>query len=169
MNLLCYFYIIILLNNLLVLGQEEKHVFRLSDKLLRCSSNLSKVIQEFCDNVHKVVKRDTSVIIDKLVPGALHIHMKRERLKRWHRVRRQVATECCERACTVSNILLYCPDDAEVLRDNQNAAFLTDLIHSSRTLNKVFILKLKTILEGLFVTCFILGSSLNCHFCFQIK
>lgn len=61
------FYVIILLNrnSLLVLGQGEKHVFRMSDKLIRCSSNLSKVIQEFCDNMHKVVKRDTSVIIGK--------------------------------------------------------------------------------------------------------
>lgn len=36
---------------------------------------------------------------------------------RWRRVRRQVATECCLRPCTVADIITYCPDDAKLVQE----------------------------------------------------
>lgn len=59
-------------------------------------------------------------VTDKLTPRSLHEQRKKERVlaeQRWRRVRRQIASECCDRPCTVANIIKYCPDDAKLLRE----------------------------------------------------
>ncbi|XP_061711151.1 bombyxin A-3 homolog [Cydia pomonella] len=122
MNSLHYLFIIMVLlgNNLVALAQEEMQQLRLSDSINKCSHRLSQMIANLCNNLYKIVKRDTrsSRMIDKLVPEDLHEHMKRARLKRWRRVRRQVANECCERPCTVSNLLMYCPPESRVVKEH---------------------------------------------------
>ncbi|CAH2105640.1 unnamed protein product [Euphydryas editha] len=94
----------------------------MSDPVYTCSKWLSSLIYNICNNVYKIVKRDTSVMIDKLTPTDLLFKNRNERRKiaeiRWRRVRRQVASECCERPCTVENIIMYCPDDAKLLIEN---------------------------------------------------
>ncbi|XP_063360751.1 bombyxin A-3 homolog [Cydia amplana] len=123
MNSLQYLFIITVLlgNNLLALAQNETQpLIRLSDSVNKCSHRLSQMIANLCNNIYKIVKRDTrsSIMIDKLVPEELHEHVKRARLKRWRRVRRQVAKECCDRPCTVSNLLMYCPAESEVVKEH---------------------------------------------------
>lgn len=56
-----------------------------------------------------------------MLPKDLQQHAAKKRLLaegRWRRVRRQVATECCLRPCTVADIIMYCPDDAKLLQEN---------------------------------------------------
>ncbi|XP_063377623.1 bombyxin A-3 homolog [Cydia fagiglandana] len=122
MNSFQYLFIIMVLleNNFAAPAQEETHQYRLSDPVNKCSHRLSQMIANLCNNMYKIVKRDTrsSIMIDKLVPEDLHEHVKRARLKRWRRVRRQVAKECCERPCTVSNLLMYCPAESEVVKEH---------------------------------------------------
>ncbi|XP_063532796.1 bombyxin A-2 homolog [Cydia strobilella] len=122
MNSLQYLFIIVVLlgNNLLALAQDETGLFRLSDSVNKCSHLLSQMIANLCNNIYKIVKRDTrsSIMIDKLVPEDLHDHVKRARLKQWRRVRRQVAKECCEQPCTVSTLLSYCPAESEVVKEH---------------------------------------------------
>lgn len=38
--------------------------------------------------------------------------------RKWNRVRRQVANECCLRSCSVADIIMYCPNDAKILIEN---------------------------------------------------
>ncbi|CAH2105639.1 unnamed protein product [Euphydryas editha] len=117
-------YIILLLcrNLTTIEGVENKKIYKMSDPVYTCSKWLSSLIYNICNNVYKIVKRDTSVMIDKLTPTDLLFKNRNERRKiaeiRWRRVRRQVASECCERPCTVENIIMYCPDDAKLLIEN---------------------------------------------------
>lgn len=60
-------------------------------------------------------------LTEKLAPKNLRRDLTRNRLLaegRWRRVRRQVATECCLRPCTVADIIMYCPEDAKLLVEN---------------------------------------------------
>ncbi|XP_072939981.1 uncharacterized protein [Epargyreus clarus] len=116
-----YVYVILILTKSYTFAYAENtEIFRMTDRVFTCSKWLSSIIDNFCNNVYKIVKRDTSVMMDKLTPKDL----KRNRTKRsvteerWRRVRRQVASECCERPCTVGNIIMYCPDDAKLLQEN---------------------------------------------------
>ncbi|CAG9560034.1 unnamed protein product [Danaus chrysippus] len=104
-----YFIFLLLLNR--SSNAEDTEVYKMSDRVFTCSKWLSSVIDNFCNKVFKIVKRDASSLIDKLTPKDLRKHQNKQR---W-RVRRQVASECCERPCTVGNIIMYCPDDAKLL------------------------------------------------------
>lgn len=56
-----------------------------------------------------------------MAPNDLKQDTARKRImpdQKWLRVRRQVATECCLRACTVADIIMYCPSDAKLLQEN---------------------------------------------------
>nr|AXZ96486.1 insulin-like peptide 4 [Maruca vitrata] len=115
-------YIAILLchQNVCILAEEGTRTYKITDKVSICSSFLALLINKFCDNVYKIEKRDTSLMIDKLTPRTLHKQRNKERVlteARWRRVRRQIATECCDQACTVANIIKYCPDDAKLLKE----------------------------------------------------
>ncbi|XP_045446961.1 uncharacterized protein LOC123655171 [Melitaea cinxia] len=116
-------YIVLLLSRNLttIEGVENTETFKMSDSVYTCSKWLASIIDNFCNNVYKIVKRDTSLILDKLTPkDLLNNRDKRRKIAemRWRRVRRQVASECCERPCTVETIIMYCPDDAKVLIEN---------------------------------------------------
>lgn len=52
-------------NESLVNGNDEteKVVYNINDQVYTCSSWLSRVIFEFCNNTYKIVKRDTSLMI----------------------------------------------------------------------------------------------------------
>ncbi|XP_013138829.1 PREDICTED: uncharacterized protein LOC106103593 isoform X2 [Papilio polytes] len=102
-------------------GSDINDTFKITDRVFSCSNWLSSLIDNICNNVYKIVKRDTSLMIEKMAPKDLQKSMYKQRLlteEHWRRVRRQVASECCERACTVGNIIMYCPDDAKLLREN---------------------------------------------------
>ncbi|XP_047984205.1 bombyxin A-2 homolog [Leguminivora glycinivorella] len=123
MNSSQYLLIIMVLlgNSLMALAQDEaQEAYKLSDSINKCSKRLSQMIANLCNNMYKIVKRDTrsSLMIDKLVPEELHEHMKRSRLKRSRRrVRRQLVDECCNQPCTISNLLMYCPPDAIIVKE----------------------------------------------------
>nr|XP_034830165.1 uncharacterized protein LOC117987297 [Maniola hyperantus] len=120
MNYKYFVYIILLLhrNSTIVHATENTETFKMSDRVFTCSKWLSSVIENFCNNVYKIVKRDTSAMLDKLSPKDLMRKQRHIAKERWRRVRRQVAAECCERPCTVGTIIMYCPDDAKLLREN---------------------------------------------------
>ncbi|CAK1546102.1 unnamed protein product [Leptosia nina] len=123
MDLKYYAYIILLIHaNINPAQAEDAGTYRMTDRIFTCSKWLSSIIDNFCNNVYKIVKRDTSLLMDKLAPRDLQSVNRRRFLaeERWRRVRRQVASECCERPCTVSNIIMYCPDDAKLLQENPN-------------------------------------------------
>ncbi|XP_068631297.1 uncharacterized protein [Battus philenor] len=116
-------YVVLLLsrNNNIASATENSETFKITDRVFTCSKWLSSLIDKFCNNVYKIVKRDTSLMIEKLAPKELQKGMYKQRLlteEHWRRMRRQVASECCERPCTVGNIITYCPDDAKLLREN---------------------------------------------------
>ncbi|XP_047528789.1 uncharacterized protein LOC125065301 [Vanessa atalanta] len=124
MNLKYIIYIMFILHRNVnaVEKTEDTEIYKMTDKVFTCSKWLSAIIYNFCNNVYKVVKRDTS-LLDKLTPkDLLKIKNKRREFAdvRWRRVRRQVASECCEKPCTVGNIIMYCPDDAKLLIENPN-------------------------------------------------
>ncbi|KAM3967366.1 uncharacterized protein ACR2FA_011714 [Aphomia sociella] len=121
-KLQCCFYIAIILNKNIVYA-EEVMTFKITDTVFTCSVWLSALIDRVCDNVYKIVKRDTSILMEKLAPKSVQEQKIKQRKlaeQRWRRVRRQVAAECCDRPCTVGNIIMYCPDDAKLLRENPN-------------------------------------------------
>ncbi|XP_075971610.1 uncharacterized protein LOC142973616 isoform X2 [Anticarsia gemmatalis] len=107
-------------NERLVSADEEK-TYSINDEVLSCSGWLSSIIFNFCNNTYKIVKRDTaSVMIEKLAPIDLKQETNRRRLVdegHWRRVRRQVASECCLRPCTVADIIMYCPNDAKLIQE----------------------------------------------------
>ncbi|XP_013138828.1 PREDICTED: uncharacterized protein LOC106115675 isoform X1 [Papilio xuthus] len=116
-------YVVLLLNRNIntAYGSDINDTFKITDRVFSCSNWLSSLIDNICNNVYKIVKRDTSLMIEKMAPKDLQKSMYKQRLlteEHWRRVRRQVASECCERACTVGNIIMYCPDDAKLLREN---------------------------------------------------
>ncbi|CAG4915615.1 unnamed protein product [Colias eurytheme] len=117
-----FVYIVLILqrNISLVVGAEEAEIYRMTDSIFTCSKWLSSIIDNICNNVFKIVKRDTSVMMGKLAPKVLQRSANKKRLlaEKRLRVRRQVARECCERPCTVSTIIMYCPDDARLLQEN---------------------------------------------------
>ncbi|XP_046963482.1 uncharacterized protein LOC124532570 [Vanessa cardui] len=124
MNFKYIIYVIFLLHRNVnaVEKTEDTEIYKMTDKVFTCSKWLSSIIYNFCNNVYKIVKRDTS-LLDKLTPkDLLKIKNKRREFAdvRWRRVRRQVASECCEKPCTVGNIIMYCPDDAKLLIENPN-------------------------------------------------
>ncbi|KAJ2952304.1 hypothetical protein O0L34_g4587 [Tuta absoluta] len=103
------------------LNSSTKKSYKITDNVKQCSNFLSKFIDNLCNKDLKVVKRDTSILLEKLMPKDLQNHMNKQRLESsesWRRVRRQVADECCESACTVGNIILYCPDDARLVKED---------------------------------------------------
>ncbi|CAH0702818.1 unnamed protein product [Spodoptera exigua] len=62
-----------------------------------------------------------STNIEKMAPKDLKKETARLQLVdegQWRRVRRQVATQCCDRACTVADIITYCPNDAKLVQEN---------------------------------------------------
>ncbi|XP_038220198.1 uncharacterized protein LOC119838351 [Zerene cesonia] len=123
MDVKYFVYIVLILHRNLspVVGAEGADIYRMTDSIFTCSKWLSSIIDNFCNNVFKIVKRDTSVMLGKLTPTGLQRSANKKRLlaeKRLLRVRRQVARECCERPCTVSTIIMYCPDDARLLQEN---------------------------------------------------
>ncbi|XP_053603842.1 uncharacterized protein LOC128671418 [Plodia interpunctella] len=113
-------YIILLLCRDSVVAEEPVN-FKITDTLLICSSWLASVITKVCDNTYKIVKRDTSVLMEKMAPKSVQeqktklLSLEKER---WRRVRRQIATECCDNPCTVATIIMYCPNDSRVIREN---------------------------------------------------
>ncbi|KAJ0178850.1 hypothetical protein K1T71_005625 [Dendrolimus kikuchii] len=120
MNFIYSIYIVIILsrNDNLVYAART---YSINDEVKSCSGWLSTIIYNFCNNTYKIVKRDTSLMIDKMAPNDLKQDTAKKRLvsdERWRRVRRQVATECCLRACTVADIITYCPNDAKLLQEN---------------------------------------------------
>ncbi|VVC88313.1 unnamed protein product [Leptidea sinapis] len=116
--------VLIILRNISPMWASEHgdtETYRMSDRVYTCSKWLSSIIDNICNNVYKIVKRETSIMVEKLSPRDLKKSVNEKRLisdGRWRRMRRQVATECCERPCTVSNLVMYCPDDAKLLREN---------------------------------------------------
>ncbi|CAK1598705.1 unnamed protein product [Parnassius mnemosyne] len=123
MDLKYILYVVLLLNghNSISYGMENGETYKITDKVFSCSKWLSLLIANVCNNVFKIVKRDTSLMIEKMAPKSLQKSVYKKRLlaeEHWRRVRRQVASECCERPCTVGNIIMYCPDDAKLLREN---------------------------------------------------
>lgn len=36
------------------------------------------------------------------------------------RVRRQIASECCNKPCTIANIIEYCPGDSKLMLENSD-------------------------------------------------
>lgn len=42
---------------------ENTETFKMSDRVYMCSKWLSSVIDNFCNNVYKIVKRDTSIML----------------------------------------------------------------------------------------------------------
>ncbi|KAJ8733412.1 hypothetical protein PYW08_001710 [Mythimna loreyi] len=120
MNLKYSVYIVMILYSNESLADEDR-VFNINDKVLSCSGWLSRIIFNFCNNTYKIVKRDTSVMIEKMAPKDLQKETNRQRIvdeAHWKRVRRQVATECCLNPCTVGDIIMYCPDDAKLVQDH---------------------------------------------------
>ncbi|XP_059052783.1 bombyxin A-3 homolog [Achroia grisella] len=116
----CCIYIAMILHKNDVYAEETK-TYRITDKVFTCSGWLSLLINKVCDNVYKIVKRDTSLLMEKLTPKSVQEQKTKQRKlakERWRRVRRQVASECCDRPCTVGNIIMYCPEDAKLLREN---------------------------------------------------
>ncbi|KAL0832711.1 hypothetical protein ABMA28_000893 [Loxostege sticticalis] len=115
-------YIVMILSQqyISVLGQEGR-LFHMTDTVFTCSSYLSALITNFCDNIFKIVKRDTnSVLIDRLTPRSLHELRNKERVlaqERWRRVRRQIASECCDQPCSVGNIIKYCPEESKLAKE----------------------------------------------------
>ncbi|XP_047022552.1 uncharacterized protein LOC124631952 [Helicoverpa zea] len=106
-------------NEHLVYGDVK--IYSINDEVLSCSGWLSTIIFNFCNNTYKIVKRDTSLMIEKMAPKDLQKDTSRRRLvdgDRWHRVRRQVASQCCLHPCTVADIIMYCPNDAKLLQEN---------------------------------------------------
>ncbi|CAH2071448.1 unnamed protein product, partial [Iphiclides podalirius] len=123
MDLKYVLYVVLLLNrsSSVVYGMDNSETFKITDRVFSCSKWLSSLIDNFCNNVYKIVKRDTSLMVEKMAPKDLQKGMYKQRIlaeEHWRRVRRQVASECCERPCTVGNIIMYCPDDAKLLREN---------------------------------------------------
>ncbi|KAJ8727460.1 hypothetical protein PYW07_001579 [Mythimna separata] len=119
MNLKYSVYIVMLLYSNESFVNANK-VYNINDEVLSCSGWLSTIIFQFCNNTYKIVKRDTSVMIEKMAPKDLQIETSKQRLvdeSHWRRVRRQVATECCLNPCTVADIIMYCPDDAKLFED----------------------------------------------------
>ncbi|KOB77284.1 Insulin-like peptide 6 [Operophtera brumata] len=101
-------------------GQDKK-VFHINDVVSSCSSWLSTMIFDFCNNDFTIVKRDTSLMLEIMAPK----NFQRDRLGRsllsegsWKRSKRQVANECCLRTCTVGDVIMYCPDDSKLLLEN---------------------------------------------------
>ncbi|XP_049870359.1 uncharacterized protein LOC126369837 [Pectinophora gossypiella] len=95
--------------------------YRITDTVSTCSDRLSKFIAALCGKVIKIVKRDaTSLMIDKLAPKDLHINGEPQKWgsKRLVRMRRQVASECCNQACTVGNLIMYCSDEAKLVQED---------------------------------------------------
>ncbi|KAG6444214.1 uncharacterized protein LOC115456422 isoform X2 [Manduca sexta] len=122
MNLGHVLYILIILfgNNWFNVVHGDR-VYNINDKVLSCSGWLSTIIYNFCNNHYKIVKRDTSLMIEKMAPKDLQKKTIKHSLleaDRWRRMRRQVANECCLRACTVADIIMYCPNDAKLLQEN---------------------------------------------------
>ncbi|XP_023949432.2 insulin-like isoform X2 [Bicyclus anynana] len=112
-------YIIFFLQrNLMIVHAEETATIKMSDRVFTCSKWLSSIIDNLCNNAYKIVKRDTSAMLDKLSPKGLKRKERYITDERWRRVKRQVASECCERPCTVRTIIMYCPDDAKLLTEN---------------------------------------------------
>uniref|UniRef100_A0A2H1V285 SFRICE_002747 n=1 Tax=Spodoptera frugiperda TaxID=7108 RepID=A0A2H1V285_SPOFR len=121
---LCLFqvYIVLLLfSNENSVYADQVRIYNLNDPVLSCSGWLSNIIFNICNNTYKIVKRDTSLMIEKMAPKALQKETARLQLVdegQWRRVRRQVATQCCDRACTVADIITYCPNDAKLVQEN---------------------------------------------------
>ncbi|XP_028166586.1 uncharacterized protein LOC135074156 [Ostrinia nubilalis] len=105
-----------------VLGKEgELGLAHMTDVVYTCSSYLSRIITRFCDNLITIVKRDTSsVLIDRLSPKSLLELRDKERVRkqeRWRRVRRQIASECCDQPCNVGLIIKYCPEESKLFKE----------------------------------------------------
>lgn len=69
-------YIVMLLSrhNIYVHGDEGTRTYKITDKVFTCSSWLSMLINKLCDNVYKIVKRDTSLMIgESLKPFYRHV------------------------------------------------------------------------------------------------
>ncbi|XP_026322178.1 bombyxin A-2 homolog [Hyposmocoma kahamanoa] len=96
--------------------------YRVSDQLIQCSQKLSKFIKSLCDKEYKIIKRDiSSVLMEKLMPEDLKIVNTRQRLlyaEHWRRVRRQIASECCNQPCTIGNIIWYCGNSSKLVVEN---------------------------------------------------
>lgn len=106
-------------NNRLIVAEDNVRTYNIGDRVSGCSTWLSTIIFLFCNNTYKIVKRDTtSVMIDKMAPKEFQLKTtKRLIMESARRVRRQVADECCTRACTVADIIMYCPDDAKLVQE----------------------------------------------------
>ncbi|CAF4811375.1 unnamed protein product [Pieris macdunnoughi] len=116
-----YVYIILLLHSAFNPIEAETETYRMTDHVFTCSKWLSSVIENLCNNVYRIVKRDTSLLMEKLTPRDIQKSVNRRRFlaeEKWRRLRRQVATECCVEACTISNIILYCPENSKVIKEN---------------------------------------------------
>lgn len=44
-------------------NSEDTETYKMSDRVYMCSKWLSSVIDNFCNNVYKIVKRDTSLML----------------------------------------------------------------------------------------------------------
>ncbi|CAH2991661.1 unnamed protein product [Chilo suppressalis] len=101
-------------------ADSNEKVFHITDKITSCSSYLSNLINLVCNNSIKIIKRDTSLLLDRLTPRSIQEYRKKQRVlarERWRRVRRQVASECCDQACTIGQMIKYCPEDARLVRE----------------------------------------------------
>nr|XP_037868992.1 uncharacterized protein LOC119628374 isoform X2 [Bombyx mori] len=113
--------LILMRSSSIVFGDNAERVYSIHDKVTSCSGWLSTIIFNFCNNVYKIVKRDTSLMIEKMAPKDLQQDTTKQRLLgegKWRRVRRQVANECCLRSCTVAELIRYCPDDALLVQEH---------------------------------------------------
>ncbi|XP_060801935.1 bombyxin A-2 homolog [Amyelois transitella] len=113
-------YIILLLCRNNVFAVEPVN-YKINDTILICSRWLGRTLANVCDNDYKIVKRDTSILMEKMAPKSVQEQKTKQRLlekERWRRFRRQIVSECCDNPCTVGEILSYCPNDSKVVREN---------------------------------------------------
>ncbi|KAL4706609.1 hypothetical protein ACJJTC_009021 [Scirpophaga incertulas] len=113
--------VIIVTQQMSAQAESQKKVYHITDKVMSCSSFLSRLVSSFCNSTYTIVKRDTSILLDKLTHRTSFDYKSK---KRWvdeeqlQRVRRQIATECCEQPCTIRQMIKYCPDDAKLVQEH---------------------------------------------------